>query len=121
MRDSAKVLNCQHHARRLLEKPIILSETIAAAQRDQIWVTSCWSVEKPVSKRDIAKTGFHPIPAGEEWRVEVINELVRIRDGSMTLIGWNLDEIQEMLHNIVKLSVTSVILNHLFGLKNISK
>ena len=55
---------------------------------------------KPVSMKDIAKTGFHPIPAGEEWRVEVINELVRIRDGSMTLIGWNLDEIQEMLSDL---------------------
>ena len=41
---------------------------------------------KHVSMKDFAKTGFHPIPASEEWRVEVINELVRIRDGSMTLI-----------------------------------
>ena len=65
----------------------------SASHHVGVWKRS----NKALSMKDIAKTGFHPIPAGEEWRVEVINELVRIRDGSMTLIGWNLDEIQEML------------------------
>ena len=52
---------------------------------------------KPIAKTDVAKKAFKPIPTSEEWRIELIKDLIRVRDGSMSPIGWNHVEIQDTL------------------------
>ena len=48
-------------------------------------------------KKHIDQKPFHEIPTGEEWRIPLVNELVGIRDGSLTSIGWSNDKIKNAL------------------------
>ena len=52
---------------------------------------------KTITKTDVAKKAFQPIPTDEEWRIQLIKDLILVRDGSMTSIGWNHDEIKDTL------------------------
>ena len=56
-----------------------------------------YDLNSRVEKKHIDKKPFHDIPAGEEWRIPLVNELVGIRDGSLSSIGWNNEEIKDAL------------------------
>ena len=56
-----------------------------------------FDINSRTEKKDIDKKPFHDIPTGEEWRIPLVNELVGIRDGSLTSIGWSNDEIKDAL------------------------
>ena len=49
------------------------------------------------AREDISKCGFAEIPSGQEWRVCVIRELIEIRDGIRTAVGWSPQQLQEAL------------------------
>ena len=46
--------------------------------------------------RDDIKT-FATTPEGDEWRVEIVKELIQIRDRLLGSVGWTGEEIQETL------------------------
>ena len=50
-----------------------------------------------IEKKDINNRPFHDIPAGEEWRIPLINELIGIRDGALMSIDWTNDQIKDAL------------------------
>ena len=43
---------------------------------------------------------FIPTPEGEEWRSGIIKELIQIRDGQLSSIGWTDEELQETLTHL---------------------
>ena len=43
---------------------------------------------------------FIPTPEGEEWRSGIIKDLIQIRDGQMSSIGWTDEELQETLTHL---------------------
>ena len=47
--------------------------------------------------RDISRKGFEPVPIGEEWRAQAINELIDTRDGMMDIIDWTSKEVEDTL------------------------
>ena len=47
--------------------------------------------------KDISRKTFEPVPIGEEWRAQVINELIDIRDGLMDIIEWTPKEVEDTL------------------------
>ena len=53
-------------------------------------------INSQIEKKDINKP-FHDIPAGEEWRIPLINELIGIRDGALMSIDWTNDQIKDAL------------------------
>ena len=67
------------------------------SNRRNIMLECDGDLTSPLTRNDIEKTKFQEIPSGEEWRVSIINELVKIRDGVLTPIDWNSSEIQETL------------------------
>ena len=46
---------------------------------------------------EVSRKGFEATPEGEEWRSNVIHELIDVRDGAMKMSGWTLQEIEETL------------------------
>ena len=49
------------------------------------------------TREDISRKGFEAVPAGEEWRVDVINELIDMRDGFLENNGWTSQEVDKTL------------------------
>ena len=49
------------------------------------------------TREDISKKGFEEVPAGEEWRAGIINELIDIREGLLEPNGWTSEEVDESL------------------------
>ena len=49
------------------------------------------------TREDVSRKGFEAVPAGEEWRVDVINELIDMRDGFLEPNGWTSQEVDETL------------------------
>ena len=43
---------------------------------------------------------FIATPEGEEWRSGIIKELIQIRDGQMSSIGWTDEELLETLTHL---------------------
>ena len=54
------------------------------------------NLKKPTNA-DISRHGFESAPVGEEWRGEIIRELIGIRDGTFEKNGWSNEEISEVL------------------------
>ena len=54
-------------------------------------------INSQIEKKDINNRPFHDIPAGEEWRIPLINELIGIRDGALMSIDWTNDQIKDAL------------------------
>ena len=50
------------------------------------------------SRNDI--TTFATTPEGEEWRSEMIKELIQVRDGEMNSIEWTTEELQETINHL---------------------
>ena len=46
---------------------------------------------------DISEKGFEAVPAGEEWRIPLINELIDMRDGVLDANMWTHKEIEATL------------------------
>ena len=52
------------------------------------------------TREDISKKGFEEVPAGEEWRAGIINELIDIREGLLEPNGWTSEEVDETLTHL---------------------
>ena len=50
--------------------------------------------------KDVSRKGFEATPDGEEWRSNIIKELVAIRDGIMDTNGWTRQEVDETLMHL---------------------
>ena len=42
-------------------------------------------------------TAFATIPEGEEWKINLVKEIIQIRDGAMNPTGWASNELEEVL------------------------
>ena len=45
-------------------------------------------------------TAFASIPEGQEWKVDIVKEIIQIRDGAMNQVGWTSEELEEVLVNL---------------------
>ena len=52
---------------------------------------------KGPTRDDISEKGFEAVPAGEEWRIPLINELIDMRDGVLDANMWTHKEIEATL------------------------
>ena len=46
-----------------------------------------------LSPNAIKKLKFQPVPEGEQWRINVIKDLVEIREGLSSDIGWSKEDL----------------------------
>ena len=65
-------------------------------RRNAILECQCDSSTR-IEKKDVDKLQFHNVPAGEEWRVQLVTELIGIRDGSLMTVGWSNNDIKDAL------------------------
>ena len=68
-------------------------------RRNAILECQCDSSTR-IEKKDVDKLQFHNVPAGEEWRVQLVTELIGIRDGSLMSVGWSNNDIKDALEYI---------------------
>ena len=55
---------------------------------------------KPPSADEVKNLKFQPVPSGEEWRIDVIKHLLKIRDNGMEDAALNNDELTTMLEHL---------------------
>lgn len=53
---------------------------------------------KTLNVNDFEVLSYKPIPIGEEWRIDVVNELVGVRSQDAELPGFTSEDIKEMLN-----------------------
>ena len=46
-----------------------------------------------LSPNAIKRLKFQPVPEGEQWRISVIRDLVEIREGFNSDIGWSKEDL----------------------------
>ena len=69
-----------------------------------------------ITTKEISEKSYHPIPVPEMWRLNLVNELLEIRDNNCNLDGWKNDEITNCIVFLCTPSLVFLNVNHLFGL-----
>ena len=47
---------------------------------------------------DVLQLEYHPVKSEDEWKVEMIKELISVRNGNLEIVGFDNDEQEETLN-----------------------
>ena len=54
-----------------------------------------------ITTKEILEKSYHPIPVPEIWRLDLVKELLEIRDNNCDLDGWKIEEITDCIQFLV--------------------
>ena len=55
---------------------------------------------RDLKKDDISMLKYHPTPTEEKWKENLVNELIRVRDNTIEVEGFDYEELTEILEHI---------------------
>ena len=53
-----------------------------------------------LKKDDISMLKYHPTPTEEKWKENLVNELIRVRDNTIEVEGFDYEELTDILEHI---------------------
>ena len=62
--------------------------------------SECKAERSTLSKHDVKNMRYFPPPPGDEWRLGLLQELIKVRDGSAVIPGISMDEVGAIIDEI---------------------
>ena len=56
---------------------------------------------KNISKDDLTKLQYHPAPPGDEWKIQLAKELIKVKNNELIVENLNTAEMDEIMIHIL--------------------